>query len=198
MAWRSLCKSGYIAKRRIKINPDNWYDIVSDKISDILELGAEKRRVISYGLSVLVSNLVGLIVVLFIAYLIGALIPPLAMVTALLLLRPNAGGAHCSSSFNCNLFGFIFIPLFGYGSAWLVKCPPAVFYIYFLAAVLLVWGGILLNAPYFTQVKPRAEARRKKLKYRSLVIASLLSAISFGLLILHKINWGVGMAGWGL
>ena len=194
MAWRSLCKSGYIAKRRIKINPDNWYDIVSDKISDILELGAEKRRVISYGLSVLVSNLVGLIVVLFIAYLIGALIPTLAMVTALLLLRPNAGGAHCSSSFNCNLFGFIFIPLFGYGSAWLVKCPPAVIYIYFLAAVLLVWGGILLNAPYFTQVKPRAEARRQRLKYRSLMIATLLSAISFGAVILRKDNWGVGIA----
>jgi accessory gene regulator protein AgrB len=194
LAWRSLCKSGYIAKRRIKINPDNWYDIVSDKISDILELGAEKRQVISYGLSVLVSNLIGLFVVLFIAYLIGAFIPTSAMVIALLLLRPNAGGAHCSSSFNCNLFGFIFIPLLGYASAWLGKCPPAAIYTYFFTAVILAGGGILLNAPYFTQVKPRAEARRKKLKYRSLVIASLLSAISFGLLILHKINWGVGMA----
>ncbi|HOL15948.1 MAG TPA: accessory gene regulator B family protein [Bacillota bacterium] len=194
MPWRSLCRSYYIAKRRIKINSDNWYHTVSDKIGDILELTAEKRQVISYGLSVLVSNLIGLIVVLFIAYLIGALSSTLAMVAALLLLRPNAGGAHCSSSFNCNLFGFIFMPLFGYGAAWLAKCPAAVIYTYYLTAVILACWGILLKAPYFTQMKPRAEARRKKLKDMSLIIASLISAISLVALILHKNDLGIGFA----
>lgn len=168
--------------------------MVSDKIGDILKLNQEHRQVIGYGLSVLASNLFGLAVVLFIAYLVGAFVPTLAMITALLMLRPNAGGAHCSSSFNCNLFGFVFMPLLGYGSAWLVKCPQAVIYLYFATAVLLVFGGVLLNAPYFTQVKPRAEARRHRLKYRSLVIASVISTLSFTALILNNNNWGVGMA----
>ncbi len=167
---------------------------MSDKVGDILSLNPKHRQVISYGLSVLISNLFGLVVVLFVAYLIGSLVPTLAMVVALLMMRPNAGGAHCSSSFNCNLFGFVFMPLLGYGAAWLVKCPPAVIYMYFTAAVLLLFGGILLNAPYFTQVKPRAESRRQSLKYRSLIIASILSAISLVALTLHKSNWGVGIA----
>jgi accessory gene regulator protein AgrB len=176
------------------IRLENWSDMVSDKVGDILGLKREHRQVVSYGLSVLISNLVGLIVVLLIAYLIGSLVPTLAMVIALLMLRPNAGGAHCSSSFNCNLFGFVFMPLLGYGAAWLVKCPPAVIYMYFTAAVLLVLWGILLNAPYFTQVKPRAESRRHSLKYRSLIIALVLSAVSLAALTLHNNNWGVGIA----
>ncbi|HOB29374.1 MAG TPA: accessory gene regulator B family protein [Bacillota bacterium] len=160
----------------------------------MLSLDPEHRQVVSYGLSVLASNLFGLAVVLFIAYLLESLVPTLALVAALLFLRPHAGGAHCSSSFNCNLFGFVFMPLLGYGSAWLAKCPPAVAYLYFAAAVLLVFRGILLNAPYFTQVKPRAEARRQRLKYRSLAIAAALSALSFMALILNNNSWGVGVA----
>jgi accessory gene regulator protein AgrB len=165
------------------------------KIGEVLELSPDRRDIVGYGLNVLVSNIFGIAVTLFIAYVMGALCSTFAMIITLLLLRPSAGGAHCSNSFNCSLFGYIFIPLFGYGAFWLSKkCPTDFQYIYLISCTLLVLMGIALKAPYFTQNKPRAEARRKKLKVRALILAILAALASVILLMNAKAQWSTGIA----
>ena len=169
-------------------------DILSDKIGDILMLSREQREVISYGLSVLANNILGLLGVLLVAYLMGAFTSTLVMSTILLLLRPNAGGAHCSSSFNCSLFGYVFLPLFGYGALSLSLCPLSIQRIYIIACFCLSLTGIVLKAPYFTQSKPRAETRNKELKTRALIIAiiAFVVALIFQFIKMHE--WAMGIA----
>lgn len=143
---------------------------------------------------VLVSNVIGLAGVLIVAYFIGAFIPTLAMSVILLILRPNAGGAHCNNSFNCSLFGYIIMPLLGYGAFWLSRCPLYVQVIFLVGSACsgLIW--IALKAPYFTQYKPQAEARNKKLKIRSAILAAVAFVVALGLLKMGRDTWAMGMA----
>jgi|GEM_PF-1060032 accessory gene regulator protein AgrB len=157
-------------------------------------LNGEQRDVISYGLSVLTSNILGIAGVLFIAYMWGAFISTLALLITLLLLRPNAGGAHCSNSFNCSLIGYVLLPLLGYGAFWFSSFPLSIQRIYIVACACLGLTGIFTRAPYFTQSKPRAEIRSKKLKTRALIIAmiSLVVALIFNIIARHE--WAMGIA----
>lgn len=166
----------------------------SNKIADVLCLESKQRVVISYGLKVLFYNLTGLLAVLIAACFLRVVIPTLWLVVVLLLLRPSAGGAHCSNAFNCNLFGFIFIPLLGYGAAWLSNCSIIINYLYLALAGLIALFGISLNAPYFTQSKPRAEVRRKKLKGRSLIMTTLIVMVAAAFLYLGLNDLSMGMA----
>lgn len=54
--------------------------------------------------------------------------------------------------------------------------------------------GIALKAPYFTQSKPRAEIRRKKLKGRAFVFALIAALISALLMVNLKLQWSMGIA----
>lgn len=149
---------------------------------------------IRYGISVLANNTLGLMGVLIVAYFIGALTTTLAMSIVLLALRPHAGGAHCSSSLNCNLFGYVLLPLFGYGALWLSKWSFSIQTVYLMvcAGVGLIW--ISLKAPFFVQSKPRAEVKGKKLKVRALMLASFIFSISLVLLFLKQGQWALGLA----
>lgn len=166
---------------------------MSKTIGDILGLSPQKCEIISYGISVIVINAIGLIAILAIGYIVRVFIPTLAMVSMLLVLRPNAGGAHCSSPLSCNIFGCIFIPIFALWASWLSSCPSVVGYIYIGFSTVISMLGIYLNAPYFTQEKPRAEERSRKLKIRSLVIAASGFFISVGLLIYGQTEWSMGV-----
>lgn len=135
-----------------------------------------------------------LAVVLAIAYLIKAFVPTIAMVFTLILLRPSAGGAHCNSIFNCNFFGIVFVPLFSYGTVWFLKCPAPLIYSYMGLAALIALVGIAINAPYFTQNKPRAEAKRQALKVRAFITLIIAFATAIVLLFFEKGRWGVGIA----
>lgn len=150
---------------------------------------------IGYGLFVLLSNTIGLVLVLVAAYAAGIFITTVAMVLTLLLLRPTAGGAHCSNIFNCNLFGLIFILLASYATTmWLTVCSIKLCYVYLFFSTVIALVGILSNAPYFTQNKPRAEKRRKELKYRSLFTSAILSTAAIILLFFRVSNWALGIA----
>lgn len=168
--------------------------MLSDKIGDVLALTQEHREVISYGLSVFLSNLFGLIAILAIAYLIGAFTATLAMAAVLVMLRPNAGGAHCDSALNCNLFGCLFIPLLGLWANWLSSYSFQAIFVYMLVCSCFSALGIYLKAPYFTQDKTRAKARRKKLKMYALMLVVLASLAAVVLLISGKKIWSTGIA----
>lgn len=167
---------------------------ISKKIGDILELNEQQQEIIKYGLSVLFNNLAGMIGVMILAYLIGAFVPTLAIMITLLLLRPAAGGAHCSNPLSCNIFGFVFIPLLGYGVTLLDNHSNVVNYIYLICIAILALYGIRANAPYFTQEKPRAEARRKILKRYSLGMALILFGVAVTALLNNMVVWGLGIA----
>lgn len=169
-------------------------NVISNKIGDILLLGREQREVISYGIFVLTNNLLGLLGVLLIAFLLDILIPTLAMSITLLFLRPSAGGGHCSSSLNCNLFGYILIPLFGYGAFWASQCCLHFKYLFLVGCACwgLIW--IILQAPYFTQSKPRAETRGKTLKVRASLLALIAFLVSVVLLSTGRNEWAMGIA----
>lgn len=177
-----------------KIKRENWSSKASNKIGEILMLDNEQREVIKYGLSVLTSNLLGLFGVLLIAYILGVFIPTLAISVVLLFLRPNAGGGHCSSSLNCSLFGYVLIPLFGYGAFWISQ--GSLYFQFIFITGCACWGltWIILRAPYFTQSKPRAEARDKKLKVRASVLALTAFLISVALLAVARNVWATGIA----
>ena len=167
---------------------------MSDKIGDILVLDREQREVISYGLSVLAGNIIGLAGVLLIAYLLGALRPTMVMSFVLLMLRPGAGGAHCNTTVNCSLFGYVFLPLFGYGAFWLSHCPVHIQSISLLSCALPGFIYIALKAPYFTQSKPRAEEKNRILKTRALVMATAAFLAALIFLIVARYEWSMGIA----
>lgn len=168
-----------------------WSDTVSGKVGDILGSEQEQRDIVSYGLYVLASNIIGLAGVLIAAYLIGAFVPTLAMSIVLLILRPNAGGAHCSNSFNCSLFGYIIMPLFGYGAFWLSRYPLIVQVIFLIGSTFFGLTWIALKAPYFTQSKPKAEAKNKKLRIYSMVLAAAVFLVALGF-------WNMGWGAWAM
>lgn len=168
--------------------------MISNKIGDVLVLTRERREIISYGLSVFLSNLFGLVAILVIAYLIGAFASTSAMVTVLMLLRPNAGGSHCDSALNCSLFGCLFIPLLGLWSNWLSSHSFGISFAYLLVCSVFSVLGIYLKAPYFTQDKTRAKARSKKLKIYALLLAVLAFLASVTLLVNGNRKWSTGIA----
>mgnify|MGYP003790185805 CR=1 FL=1 len=142
----------------------------------------------------MISNFMGIAVVLIIAWFIGSFCPTFAMVLTLLLLRSSAGGAHCRNSYNCSLFGYIFMPAFGYIALLFSGCPMSLQYVYLTGCSTVVMLGVVLKAPFFTQDKPRAVARSKQLKIRAglLAIFSLIAAIV--LLYFKETKWGMGIA----
>ena len=178
-----------------KINVADWSEKIANKIGALLELPPARRDIVSYGINVLISNVLGIAATLFIAFVIGSFYPTLALITTLLFLRPSAGGAHCSSSFNCSLFGYIFIPLFGLGAFRISQiCELEHQYIFLVLCALSALIGIAVKAPFFTQNKPRAEARRKTLKSRALIIALLAFLVSVILLKNTETQWSMGIA----
>jgi accessory gene regulator B len=163
-------------------------------ITEVLDWEQEKQEVINYGLVVLMNNTLALVIVLSIAYVIKAFAPTVAMVVTLMLLRPSAGGAHCNSIFNCNLFGIVFVPLFSYGAVLFLKSPAILIYLYMGLSVLIALIGIVANAPYFTQKKPRAEVKSKTLKVRAIITLALASIVTTVLLFFDKANWSIGIS----
>jgi accessory gene regulator B len=164
-------------------------------IGETLKLSPHRQNIVCYGLNVLLSNLLGIAVTLVIAYVLGIFSPTAAVVLTLLFLRTSAGGAHCSSSLNCSIFGYVFIPLLGYWAFWLSSVgAPIIHAIYLISCGLLALVGIALKAPYFTQSKPRAEARRKILKRRAFMFA-LIAALTSALFMANmKLQWSMGIA----
>jgi len=164
-------------------------------LGETLKLSPQRQSVVCYGLNVLIGNLLGIVVTLVIAYTLGIFSSTAAVVITLLFLRTSAGGAHCISSLNCSIFGYVFIPLLGYWAFWLSGVyTPHFQLIYLIVCGLLVLVGIALKAPYFTQSKPRAEIRRKKLKGRAFVFALIAALISALLMVNLKLQWSMGIA----
>jgi accessory gene regulator protein AgrB len=153
----------------------------------------DKQETVAYGLTVLLNNLSGLVLVLLFACLLKVFSATAALAAALLLLRPAAGGAHCSSSFNCSLFGYIFIPLLGLAASRLAAAPGEIRLICISAAFMVALGGIIKSAPYFTREKPRAWNRRKQLKGRAIFIAVLVFGFSIGLSLWGHAAWSMGL-----
>ncbi len=164
------------------------------KLDNLLALGEDKREVVQYGLIVLLSNLLGLMAVLTAAWLFKVFLPTVVVVLTLFLLRPAAGGAHCSSSFRCNLLGFIVLPFFGWAATGLATLAPAVLLSYQVSAFLLVIPAIFAHAPFYTQVKPLVEARKKQLRLRALVLAVILSLLSLLLFFTGHRVWSAAIA----
>lgn len=172
----------------------NMINDVSKKICNILEINDQQGAVIKYGITLILSNLVGIVGVLTVACLSGVFYPTLVVMVTLVLLRPAAGGAHCANSLSCNIFGIIFIPLLGYLVTMLARLPVSIQYIYLVAMTALAICGIAVNAPYFVQSKPRAENRRKALKMYSIIMVFLL-LVAAVILLQNKASYcGIGIA----
>lgn len=173
---------------------DNWSKAMAEKIGDILNLPSERKSIITYGLIVLTHNLIGIIVVIAISYFTGALRSTVAMVATLLILRPSAGGAHCSTSFNCNLFGYIIMPLLGAGAFWVSGLSSGCQSLFLIFCLITALIGMALKSPFFIQIKPRAMLRSKILKTRAIILALLLTITSVTLLLIAEYQWSMGIA----
>lgn len=153
-----------------------------------------RQEVIRYGLTVFLSNAIGLICIFGVAYLWGVVQTTLVIVLVLFLLRPSAGGAHCSSPFNCNLLGAVILPFLGFLVNMLLFLPPDYIYIFTAIAFAVGLSGILKSAPYYTQVKPRVTERRSELKRRSIILAVFLMVFSTVFLLRGHESLGLSIA----
>ena len=172
----------------------DWAGLLSSKMDNLLGLGEDKREVVQYGLIVLLSNLLGLIVIFVAAWLLKVLLPTAVVVLTLFLLRPAAGGAHCSSSFRCNLLGFMVLPFLGWAATGLAMLTPVTLLLYQVLALLIVIPAIFIYAPFYTQVKPLVAARKKQLKLRALVLAAALFLLSLLLFLAGHPVWSAAIA----
>ena len=154
----------------------------------------QKESLIQYGLIVIFSNGLGLIGIVFISYIFDILIPTMIIALTQMVLRPSAGGAHCSSPFNCNFLGFAIIPVLGYGVSLFLNASETLKVIYITAAFMIGLYGILKNAPYFTQNKPRALSRNRLLKNRSMVFSLIIYILSSVFLFKSIDVWSIGLS----
>lgn len=153
-----------------------------------------KREVIKYGLSVLLSNTIGLVAILGVAYLLGVVQPTLVILIVLLLIRPSAGGAHCSTPLNCNFFGVLTLPVLGLLVTMMLALPLKYLYIFIAVAFMLSVYAIFKNAPYHTQLKPKVLERRRELKRRTLALAFFFTIVSIFCTVFGKELWGLSIA----
>jgi len=122
------------------------------------------------------------------------MIPTLIIALTQMVLRPSAGGAHCSSPFNCNFLGFAIMPVLGYGVSLFLHAAETYKLIYITVAFIIGLYGILKSAPYFTQNKPRALSRNRLLKNRSIVFSLIIYILSSVFIFFSIDVWSLGMS----
>lgn len=142
--------------------------------------------VYTYGIEILMSSIIGVILVISIGILIDSFVESLIYIISLMLIRSFSGGYHAKTYFKCNLIyiSCFMISIFIYKWLLIINYDVFVLIITILSAIIM-----FLFAPIENQNKLIDYHNRKKYKIISILFIVLLSSLAkFILLIFNEIQ----------
>lgn len=154
-----------------------------------LNLDKDNEEVIAFSLDLLIIYLTNLSLTLIIAWLIGIFKESLAVLAVILILKLFSGGAHCSSAFNCTIFGILLTLLLGKLSK-LLSLYTNLNCLIISSAFSILLSFILITkfAPVDSPAKPiTSTIHKRRLRFFSILIIFLISIIQIVLFKTSKI-----------
>lgn len=150
---------------------------ISEMLTNTLMLSgavpSEKQEVIIFGLELLISSIIGILIIIAISMIAGVPLLWIAFLLAFIPLRTTAGGYHASTHMGCNitfaLTYIICVVLCKY-----VTMPKITFVLISIISMIMV----LLFSPVEAMNKPLNSERKEKNRLRSIVISTLFTVLS--------------------
>ncbi|QLK86454.1 accessory gene regulator AgrB [Staphylococcus sp. 17KM0847] len=125
------------------------------------------------GMQIVAINFFKTIVTYGCALLLNTFLYTLTVHVSYLLVRRNAHGAHAKSSLMCHIQNIIFFVL----APWIIAYYNISF-VYMLPLSIVGWFIVMIYAPAATKKQPIKPHRRRGLKIKSIVLTSIVIAIS--------------------
>ncbi len=154
------------------------------------ELGSNTKQELrmAYGLEVLLGEIVKMVLLLWLAWMLGILPEVIFISITAGLLRLASGGEHCSEYYRCLIGGTICFILLGVGVHNLnIFFNGSGAYITIVASILLSWSILFKYAPGETENKPiNSEEERVKFRRLSILIVSIYGLVMLMLMLMHN------------
>ena len=151
---------------------------IADKIVGIGAVAKEKYEVIKFGLELLISSIIGILIVAIISTVAGQPFAWIFFLAAFIPLRTTAGGYHASTHLRCNIvFAITYVVCLFFVEFMLF---PVVSYLLSSVASALV---IFAFSPIEAKNKPLNDTRKKKNRIKSIIVISIDIVIAIILLV---------------
>ncbi len=135
----------------------------------------DEREICSYGIEILISSIIGVLIILLIGSFIGMLYETVLYLTVFISLRHYTGGLHLNTYTKCNISSsLLFVMIMS-----LYKFIGNNYKIYpLLVCVFLSVAVVIIHCPVENVNKPVSEEERKKLKIKAVILS-----IDYGIII---------------
>lgn len=155
---------------------------MASKIGKELSLSNEKQEIIEYGAISLLSQLLGIILILIAASILNIVRESIVVTLCSMLLRKYSGGAHCSSPIRCGLLSTIVVPLLVYLGKYIYTFQAPIYIIIVVSLEILSIIIFYLYAPKDSPSKPiKNKDKIKKFKIKSVYLSFFILLISISL-----------------
>jgi len=151
------------------------------------ELGSDARQELrmSYGMEVLLGEIVKITCLVLLSWKLGILLEVLSITIAAGTLRLASGGEHCSEYYRCLVGGTVCFILLGWGVHYLnFYFTGSGAYITIALSILLSWGVLFKYAPGETENKP-IKNEKERVEFRRL---SLIITATYGIVMIIFMN----------
>lgn len=144
-----------------------------------LEYDADQEEVLHFGLQLVTNMVVGLVIISFLGFLLGALETTLFAFLVAGVLKVFAGGTHASSTRNCAIISALYFAPAGWATArWGPGLSFLVTNLLFVVAVGAALWAILRYAPAEPAGKPLlSRAHRDRMRAASFATLAVLSIV---------------------
>ena len=157
---------------------------ISMKIASELSYSQDQQEVIEYGLIALIQTAVMVAAVLLLGLLLGIFTEAAAVCFGVSILRKYTGGAHASSILSCTIISAFLCLSFAFLGRFLAGSITADAVLIVIAASVYLYAVAIAIArvPVDSPNKPIvSEAKRHRLKARSLLLLAVYFLVSAGL-----------------
>ena len=135
----------------------------------------DKIEVCTYGLELIISDIIAIFIVMIAAVFTNTVLYTITLLLVFASIRLQAGGFHASSHLKCNLLFFAAYAV----SVLLVKFIPINITKYLISIMNVISIiEIIVYAPVAHPNKPVSKKKKKKCRYRSLIMAIVFSVAS--------------------
>lgn len=135
----------------------------------------DKIEVCTYGLELIISDIIAIFIVMIAAVFTNTVLYTITLLLVFASIRLQAGGFHASSHLKCNLLFFAAYAV----SVLLVKFIPINITKYLISIMNVISIiEIIMYAPVAHPNKPVSKTKKKKCRYRSLIMAIVFSVAS--------------------
>lgn len=139
----------------------------------------DKIEVCTYGLELIISDIIAIFIVMIAAVFTNTVLYTITLLLVFASIRLQAGGFHASSHLKCNLLFFAAYAV----SVLLVKFIPINITKYLISIMNVISIiEIIMYAPVAHPNKPVSKTKKKKCRYRSLIMVVIFSMVSIALL----------------